>query len=589
MMKEDAMKSTQEAQASALGRRDMLKMGVGLGVAAAANLLHASTTGQQQPKEAPNGASQDSPEEAARLASVRDGASKPVPGGPPYITPHGPQHRVAKYGDFMNKSGRLYGNGPMDETSRLIVSYAGSFKMDISDQLMLDVGHMLEDTIGCAISAIETDSIRAGVRLATCYPAGEMKSTVWGYGVTTTPDMAAFVNCCAVRHFDNNSAGMHETDMVPAILAAGEALHSSGAKVIEAMTLFWDVFSALLSAKYVAGAPGDRGVASTIDNHSHAAAAAVAVSWLMGLDEDRMANALALSFVDNMPLGIDHWEGPNSMSKSNHDAALAKNAIFAAMQARVGITGPAECFEGAKGLMDVITGRFDLKIPANVINDSGGYPTMPLELGDNRKCIQTIVYKRWPANGAGSNLFLVVPDILEFCKPEDVASIDMEVDKWGDGNGPGKMDPLNSETADHSTPYCFARLLLDRELTPASYEMEKLTDPKVRALMATMTQREEKGNRVTVRTKSGTEKVFVAGTKTEGRAEWQLATTSIDVMQKKFDANCAYRGVTEAQRDRIRRTWSDLRNVKDIAEPIRETLAVYGKRKPIESIGKSRI
>ena len=94
-MKEDAMKSTQEAQASALGRRDMLKMGVGLGVAAAANLLHASTTGQQQPKEAPNGASQDSPEEAARLASVRDGASKPVPGGPPYITPHGPQHRVA--------------------------------------------------------------------------------------------------------------------------------------------------------------------------------------------------------------------------------------------------------------------------------------------------------------------------------------------------------------------------------------------------------------------------------------------------------------------------------------------------------------
>jgi 2-methylcitrate dehydratase len=320
---------------------------------------------------------------------------------------------------------------------------------------------------------------------------------------------------------------------------------------------------------------------STFDNHTHAAATAVAVGWLMGLDEDHMANALSLSIVDSIPLGIDHWEGPLSMSKSNHDAALCRTAIFAALQAKAGITGPAEPFEGAKGLMDVITGRFDLKIPANVINDSGGYPTLPLPAGDRRKCIQTIVYKRWPVNGAGSNLFLIVPDILEFCKPEEIVSIDMEVDRWGDGNGPGKMDPLNSETADHSTPYCFARLLIDGTLTPASYEPAKLKDPKVRALMATITQREEKGNRVTIRTRSGREKVFTAGTKTEGRKEWQLTSTTLDEMHQKFNANCAYRGVPDVQRDRIRRTWSDLRNVKDIADPIRETLAIYGKRTPL--------
>ncbi len=563
------------------GRRNVLKMGVGIGVAAAADILHPARTLAQEKagqEKAPNATAQDSPEEAARLASVRDGASRPVPGGPPYLTPHGAQHRVARYGDFLNKSGRLYGNGPMDETSRRIVSYANSFKVDMSKELIRDVGYMLEDTIGCAISGMETDSIRSGVRLAKMYPAGELKSTVWGYGITTTPEMAAFVNACAVRHFDNNSAGMHETDMVPGILAVAEALHASGPKVIEALTLFWDVFSALLSAKYVAGAPGDRGVMSTVDNHTHSAACAVAVGWLMGLDEDRLANALSLSFVDNIPLGIDHWEGPLSMSKSNHDAALCKTAIFAAMQARAGITGPAEPFEGAKGLMDVITGRFDLQIPANVINDSGGYPTMPLQPGDNRKCIQTIVYKRWPVNGAGSNLFLLVPDVLEFCKPEEIASIDMEVDRWGDGNGPGKMDPLNSETADHSTPYCFARFLLDGTISPASYEKDKLSDPKVRALMATMTQREEKGNRVTVRTKSGKEKTFIAGTKTEGRPEWQLTSTTLEEMHKKFDANCAYRGVSDTQRDRIRHTWADLGNVKDIAEPIRETLAVYGKK-----------
>jgi len=108
--------------APAMGRRRLLKMGVGVAVAAATNMLHAQDkSGQAAQEKAPNAAAQDSPEEAARLASVRDGASKPVPGGPPYLTPHSPQHRVAKYGDFMNTSGRLYGNGPMDETSHRIV------------------------------------------------------------------------------------------------------------------------------------------------------------------------------------------------------------------------------------------------------------------------------------------------------------------------------------------------------------------------------------------------------------------------------------------------------------------------------------
>jgi 2-methylcitrate dehydratase len=585
-MKDEKIKQAKNSdqdsiQPQGIGRRDLMKMGVGAGAFAATQILGTPNALAQQQERAPNASSQDSAAEAARLASVRDGASKPVPGGPPYITPHTPQHRVAKYGDFMNTSGRLYGNGPMDATSKKIVSYASSFHVDLNDELVKRIGYMLEDTLGCAISALETDSIRAGARLSKWHPAGELKSTVWGYGVSTTPEMAAFVNACAVRHFDNNSAGMHETDMVPGILAVAEALHSSGTQVLSAMVLFWEVFAALLSAKYVAGAPGDRGVMSTFDNHTHAAATAVAVGWLMGLDEDRLANALSLSIVDSIPLGIDHWEGPNSMSKSNHDASLCRTAVFAALQAKAGITGPGEPFEGAKGLMDVVTGRFELTIPAHLINDEGGYPTIPVAPDDPRRVIQTIVFKRWPINGAGSNIFAVVPDVLEFCKPEEIASIDMEVDRWGDGNGPYKMDPLNSETADHSTPYCFARMLLDGTISLASYEKAKLTDPKVRDLMSKITQREEKGNRITIRTKSGQEKVFIAGTKTEGRKDWQLTSTTIDEMHQKFDANCAYRGVTNAQRDRIRAVWSDLRKVKDIAVPIRETLAIYGKTTPV--------
>lgn len=566
------------ARKDRFGRRAMVKMGAGAGAVAIAQLFDPPTAAPQDAAPPTRGGAGRGGEQAANPVGSGKGL---VPGGPPYITPHAPQHRVAKYGDFKNTSGRLSGNGPMDETSRRIVEYASSFKVDLTDMLVRDIGNMLEDTLGCAISAFETDSIRAGTRLAKWSPAGELKSTIWGYGVEATPEMAGFVNSCMVRHYDNNSSGMHETDMVPGILAVGEALHSSGPEVLSAMVLFWEIFSALLGAQYAADAPGDRGVDSMIDNHSHAAALSIAVSKLMGLNEDRMANALSLSFVDNIPLGIDHWEGPNSMSKSNHDAALCRAGIFAALQARAGITGPAQPFEGAKGLMDCITGRFDLKIPANMLNDSGGYPTVHRQPGDDRRVIQTIVYKRWPVNGAGSNLFTTIPGFKKFCKVEDIESIDMEVGAWGDGNGPGKMDPLNEETADHSTPYCFARVLLDDELFVSSYEKDKLADPKVREVMAKITQREERGGHVTIRTKSGEELRLVAGEKTADNVRYQLQSTTLEEMHQKFDRNCAYRGVTNAQRDKIRATWSDLRSVKDVAVTIRETLAHVGKVTPV--------
>src|SRR4029077_2404658 len=105
--------------------------------------------------------------------------------------------------------------------------------------------------------------------------------------------------------------------------------------------------------------------------------------------------------------------------------------------------------------------------------------------------------------------------------------------------------------------------------------------PRVREIMSKITQREERGGRITIRTKSGQEMTQIAGEKTPDNVLYQLQSTTIEEMHKKFDRNCAYRGVTDAQRDRIRATWSDIRNVKDIAVPIKETLAQFGKPKPL--------
>ena len=541
------------------GRRDILKLGAGVGVAAAAQMLQAARAAAQTP-------------EVFVPPPIARGGARGVPGGPPYISGHTATRRVAKYG-YKNDSGRAYGNGPMDATSREIVKYVSSFQPpELTDKLVSDIGVMMLDTIGCAISGFETDSIRAGARLARLSPGGQLKSTVWGYGIESTPEMAGFVGCCMVRHHDFNTAGMHETDMVPGILAIGEALHASGPQILSAIVLFWEVFAALLTSQSPPGAPGIRGAWSIMDNLFHAPALAMAVGKLLGLNEDQLGNALSLSFVNNISLGVDHWEGPNSMAKSNHDAGLLRAGIFAALSAQAGITGPAEPFEGGKGLWDVMTGPLKMKLPAHV----GGDPMKPLPPGDNRYVVQTVVYKRLPGNG-GAAISQTIPEFRKFTKVEDIESVHMEVIGWGDGADPGKWDPLNEETADHSLAYCYARLLLDGEIFLDSYSKEKMTDPAVRALMQKITIQENpdlKNDRVTVRTKSGKELTQESGM-------YYDEPMTVDDVNKKFDRICAYKSVTNAQRDLIRTTWKDLRSVKDIGDPIRATLAHFGKPQPL--------
>ena len=46
---------------------------------------------------------------------------------------------------------------------------------------------------------------------------------------------------------------------------------------------------------------------------------------------------------------------------------------------------------------------------------------------------------------------------------------------------PSKYDPRSKETADHSLPYVIAAALVDRQVTPVQFSMEKIMDPEIRA------------------------------------------------------------------------------------------------------------
>ena len=200
----------------------------------------------------------------------------------------------------------------------------------------------------------------------------------------------------------------------------------------------------------------------------------MAAGKLLGLNDDQLANALSLALTMHIPLRVNR-AGTLSMQKGCATADAARSAVFAALAAREGMTGPAEPFEGRDGLWDKITGPYrQLRLP----------PSPPAGVGLNN------IIKRYPAEAYTlAVLQSVIPEVRKWTRVEDIGAIHVELNRvgWLEIADPPKWDPRNRETADHSLPYEIARALVDGEIWIDSFGPGKLMDPVVRGLMDRIT------------------------------------------------------------------------------------------------------
>lgn len=510
-----------------LGRRDLLKIGVGAGVSMT-GMLNARASAQEQ-------------------------------GSPPRSQAALPETATG----WKNDANRASGNGPMDDTSRQIVKYVSSFsESNLTDPLVEAVGYTMLDSMACLIAGFESEPARICARMARSTQS-DLKSTVLGYGITTSPEMATFANTCMLRYSDFNdvSPGGHFSDMIPAILAVGEALHSTGPQMLVAIALVYEIAGALTAAG--ANARG-------WDSPFELPAVALAVGKLMALNEDQLANALSLALVAHMPMSVSH-EGTLSMWKGCHASESSRCAVFSAMLAREGITGPCQPFQARGGLFDHLGPFKDLRLPA----------ASP----DGRMVVERTTYKRYPSEAATQSALELIPVFKAWTKPDDISSIVIELPYswWKELADPSKWDPQNRETADHSMPCVIARALIDGEIYLDSFSREKFMEPEVRRLMAITTVRPNSGSEAGL-TLVGTTRITVR-TKTGGELVKEIALNSNTPMTHpeiiaKFNRVCTFRQVTNAQRDRCQQQWLNLPAVQDIAEPLR-TLANFGQPSPL--------
>lgn len=372
----------------------------------------------------------------------------------------------------------------MDRTTEMLSAYAcGLSYEDLGSGVVEQVKRTLVDTAGCLVGGYGSEPAVIARSLAEGSGGGGRRSRVLGTRYDAAPDLAAFANGVAVRYLDCNDSyfspgGGHPSDMIPAALALAGPLGSDGQTVITAIALAYEVFCRL-SDEVVAGDLGwDQGIFSVIG-------AVCGAARVMGLNREQTGNAISLAVTPHLPLGVTRT-GELSMWKGCAAASAARSAVFAALLAARGMTGPGEPFEGRRGLWEQAAGR-RVEIPEFPLGGARGD-------GDPFRITRTI-FKAYPSQihtQGPIGLALELRD--KAAAGGGVASV--EIDTYGvavstASSEPEKWDPKTRETADHSIPWLVASALLYGPVGPDSFGEERIGSGALREVMSRMTLRED--------------------------------------------------------------------------------------------------
>ena len=381
--------------------------------------------------------------------------------------------------------------------------YAASLSYDdLSETVVVEAKKRLLDSIGCALGASGEAPVKATRRLAESgYTASA--STILGTKRKTTPDMATFVNGLMVRYFDFNDTYLskepgHPSDNIPACLATAEMEGRSGKDLLLAMTLAYEVQCRLCDAADLRHRGWDHVCYGLVSG-------ALASGKLMGLTSEKLAQAVNIALNSHLAMrqvragGLSMWKGFSFANAS-------RNAVFSALLAREGITGPSHVFEGEMGFFNQVSGRFQLDVK------SFGRKGRTFKLEETLLKFYPSEYHSQTAIRAA----LELRKIIEGDPLKKIAFVEVETHEAGYtilGRDPEKWAPETRETADHSLPYIVAMALLEGKIDNDTYSSRKLKEPATREFMKKVIVKESRAltriypgsisNRVTVKLDDG--------------------------------------------------------------------------------------
>ena len=360
-----------------------------------------------------------------------------------------------------------------DTLADRLVDFALSTTFESLPQTVVaEARRRLLDTFACATGALHEPSSSIARTVASRF-GGDTIANLFGGG-RSTPDWAAFANGVHIRYLDCNDTYLslepaHPSDNWAAVMAAGEIAKASGQDWIVAAVIAYEVQCRLCDAASIRARGWDH---PTYGNLS----ATLAASKLLGLNHAQAVHALGIAGTTGTQLRLTR-AGELSMWKGCAFAHASRNAVFAAMLASDGLTGPAPLFEGDMGFWQQVSGPF-------------GLPKLGGPTADDWMLPKTSI-KFWPAEYHSQSAIAAALELRsQIGDVGKVRSIEISTFKTAVeiiGQDPEKWRPQTRETADHSLPYCTAVALIDGDVAAAQFSAARLRDPSLLGLVSRTT------------------------------------------------------------------------------------------------------
>jgi 2-methylcitrate dehydratase len=340
---------------------------------------------------------------------------------------------------------------------------------NLSDGAVYQAKRFLMDSLGCAFGGYQQPDVKIALEILDEI-AGRGPSTVIGSGKRFDPVSASLANALMIRCMDYNDIywkqdPSHPSDIFPAAMAACERARTGGKELIVGLVLGHEFEMRFCEAAF----PGIR------ERGWHHATLTAFVSPIVAgrmlrLSWQQIQHAIGISASRHCTMGAV-TAGKLTMMKNTVDPMATQSGVLAVLLAEKGYTGPEHVIDGKEGLAHCYGPEWRL----NILTDG---------LGESWRITQCGM-KFFPTEALTHTPISAVLDIVKSnsLKPSDIAKVQIRslaraADILSD---PSKYDPHTKETADHSLPYVVAAAIVDRQVTPAQFEMKRLMDPEIRA------------------------------------------------------------------------------------------------------------
>jgi 2-methylcitrate dehydratase PrpD len=204
-----------------------------------------------------------------------------------------------------------------------------------------EASRCLLDTVGGAVAGREIAAARAARTWVTT-DFGDGKASVWWSGQRRPVPAAAFANSAAAAALDVDDVhpagpGHPGAGMVPAVVAAAEAVSASRDEILAALVIAYEV------AIRVGAARRTDHIGTT--GHWSGQGAAAAIGWLRGITREQMEQALAITSAQR-PLILVNDGPPNHANGIKEGIPWATFVGAAAVDLALGgMTGPLDALD----------------------------------------------------------------------------------------------------------------------------------------------------------------------------------------------------------------------------------------------------